>query len=248
MSLYNFDDIKSGNSINWETLITYLNATLNTYDFAKIVANDGWISDTNTWTYASAGANYGTFTISGNVTSIFTVGLKLKYTNSSLKYGVVTSSTYSAPNTTIKVQGGTDYILANAAISSPKYSFADQPNDFPSAFYDTSLTPTGFSAQGTYYNRFTTKGRLCYLWHHYTALGTSNATTYTVPLPITAATKLISYLGRGTGTDNTSSYQNNVLFTVSSGGSSVSIEPNGGASAWTASGTRGANGSVIYEF
>lgn len=248
MSLPSISSIKTGNTLDLETLMTILTNTIGTYDFALYPNNDGWIAETNTWTYSSATANSGVFTISGDHTSRLTKGMKVKYTQTTLKFGVITSVSYSSPNTSVAITGGTDYVLANAAISSPYYSYGDRPALFPNLFADTSLTPTGFSAQGTYYNRFMTTGTICHLWHHYTALGTSNSTSYGVPLPITASSNLISYLGHGTGTDNTSTYQNNVLATISAGGSSMALTTNGGAANWTSSGTKGATIYICYPF
>ena len=86
--------------------------------------NDGWIPSGEAWTYASAM----TFTVSGDQTSKYTKGTKIKLTNSTTKYFYVVSSSYSDPNTTVIVTGETD--LADAAITAPYYSYADCPQGF----------------------------------------------------------------------------------------------------------------------
>lgn len=110
------------------------------FDFWSFI--DGWVDPNETWTYASAT----TFTISGDKTAIYTKGLKLKMTNTTVKYFYVVSSSYSAPNTTVTITGGTSYTLANAAISANYYSRADKPQGFPTYFsYTPTYTGTGFA-------------------------------------------------------------------------------------------------------
>ena len=93
--------------------------------------NGGWVPDTATWTYASSDGPSGTFTVSGDVTARLYRGVKIKLTQTSVKYFVVVGSSYSAPNTTVTVYGGTDYALANAAISSTSWSTEKAPAGFP---------------------------------------------------------------------------------------------------------------------
>lgn len=95
---------------------------------------DGWVDAGLTWTYASAT----TFTITGDLTSVLSKGDKLRMTNTGTKYFYVTGVSYSNPTTTVTVTGGTDYTLANAAITVPFYSKAASPNGFPGYFNYTS--------------------------------------------------------------------------------------------------------------
>lgn len=100
-----------------------------------IKSYDGWITPTDTWTYASAT----TFTIAGvDRTAQFPAGTKLKLTQTTAKYFYVTASAFST-NTTITVTGGTDYTLANAAITSPNLSYMETPQSHPIWF---AYTPT----------------------------------------------------------------------------------------------------------
>ena len=100
-----------------------------------------WFADTATWTYVSASS----FIITGNVTTKFPIGTKLKLTNSTVKYFYVVSATYGAPNTTITVTGGSAYTLVNSAITDTFYSYTDSPQGFPNAF---AYTPV-WAASGT---------------------------------------------------------------------------------------------------
>lgn len=91
----------------------------------------GWLASSGTWTYASADSPTFTLTVNADVTSFIGVGNKIKLTQTTVKYFIVTAISYSSPNTTITIYGGTDYTLANAAISSPYYSYQKSPVGFP---------------------------------------------------------------------------------------------------------------------
>jgi hypothetical protein len=92
----------------------------------------GWMPANETWTYASADSPTFTFTVAGDKTSKYSPGMRIKLTQSgTVKYFIITAVSYSAPNTTITVYGGTDYTLANATISNNYYSFHKAPVGFP---------------------------------------------------------------------------------------------------------------------
>lgn len=132
-------------------------ATLTT--LRQILMVDGWIEAGETWTYASADAPTFTFTISGDKTGKYSVGMRVKLTQTTIKYFIITAVSYGAPNTTVTIYGGTDYTLANAAITLPFYSMSKAPLGFPldplkwtvitsSTSRQTQATPT----QNTWYN------------------------------------------------------------------------------------------------
>jgi hypothetical protein len=105
------------------------------------INTNGWVSSGDTWTYASATS----FTISGvDRTAIFTKGTRIKLTQTTDKYFVVTSSSFST-NTTVNITGGSDYTLANATITNPYYSYQANPQGYPTFF---NWTPT-WSKSGT---------------------------------------------------------------------------------------------------
>lgn len=91
---------------------------------------DGWAAAGETWTYASAS----TFTVSGDVTAKYKKSTKLRFVQTTTKYAVVVSATYSAPNTTIGIFVNTDYTIANTALASPHYSYLEAPSGFPEMF------------------------------------------------------------------------------------------------------------------
>lgn len=89
---------------------------------------DGWQPANETWTYASAS----TFTVTGDQTSKYTVGTKLKWTQTTVRYGEVTAVAYANPNTTVTIAVNTDYTIADSAISANFYSYANNPVGYPS--------------------------------------------------------------------------------------------------------------------
>lgn len=92
---------------------------------------DGWLAAGETWTYASADDPTFTFTISGDKTSKYSPGMRLKLTQTTVKYFIITKVEHSGGTTTITAYGGTDYDLANAAISNPYFSTQKAPHGFP---------------------------------------------------------------------------------------------------------------------
>lgn len=128
------------------------------HDSAGNNIGDGWVSDTATWTYASADDPTFTYTIAGDQTEKFSPGMRVKLTQTTAKYFIITKVAFST-DTTITVYGGTDYDLANAAITSPFYSPQKAPFGFPldPAKWTQTTTYASTTSQasptnGTWYN------------------------------------------------------------------------------------------------
>mgnify|MGYP001561850050 FL=1 len=156
----------------------------------------GWLIAGETWTYASAS----TFTISGDVTTKYPVGTKIKLTQTTVKYFYVIGTSYGAPNTTITVTGGSDYSLANAAITSPYYSYADCPQGHP-IWFNWVTTATGFTAAVVFTQSvFRIVGSMCETLARGLS-GTSNATTFTWTVPI-ACIATVNFLDTPVCIDN----------------------------------------------
>ncbi len=146
--------------INWENGLaggTPLDATnLNKGDLALSELMTGWISINATLTYASADAPTFVANTSEDLTGIISVGMKLKLTQTTVKYFIVTAIT----TTTITLYGGTEYALANATITLPYYSVVKAPYGFPTApdkwsvIYSTNEDVAVSTAvvAGTWYN------------------------------------------------------------------------------------------------
>jgi len=146
---------------------------------------DGWTNSEDTWVYVSASS----FKVTGkNVTSMFRKGTKIKLVQSSTwKYFYVVSSSFST-DTTITITGGSDYTLANSTISSPRYSYAENPQTFPQWFnWTPTLTGYAVNPTNTVY-RFNISGGKVFVSVREVTNGTSNATTIHITLPVTAAT------------------------------------------------------------
>ena len=111
----------------------------------------GWIPAGETWTYAGADDPTFTFKVSADVTGKYSAGMKIKLTQTTVKYFIITAvSAYSGGYTTITGDGGTDYDLANATITSPYYSMVRSPYGFPMSpvKWTVTIDPyTGTSSQ-----------------------------------------------------------------------------------------------------
>lgn len=127
---------------------------------SNVGGNDAWIADSNTWTYSSVDGATGIVTINADLTGTIQAGDRIKFTQTTVKYFIVTKTpTFGAGNTTLTFYGGTDYTLVNAAISSPSYSHAKSPFGFntdPSKWTltlrDVSDRSQGSPVTGTWYN------------------------------------------------------------------------------------------------
>lgn len=112
---------------------------------AKTNASDsGWVSySTVTPTYTSADDPTYTITFAAvDLTSVMGVGMRVKFTNNSTTfYGIITAIAFST-NTVVTLYGGTDYDVANSAISDFYYSTQKAPLGFP-------LDPTKWTVQVT---------------------------------------------------------------------------------------------------
>lgn len=94
--------------------------------------NGGWIGGIGTWSYSSADSPTFVISINADVTGYISIGMRIKLTQITVKYFIVTEvGSYSAGATLVTVYGGTDYTLANAAITTPYYSQTKAPLGFP---------------------------------------------------------------------------------------------------------------------
>lgn len=92
-----------------------------------VVVSDGWNATSVSLTYASADAPTFVLTTGSDLRSLISVGMKMKFANNSTTfYGFVTAISAS----TITLYGGTDYVVANSAITLPYYSSAKAPFGF----------------------------------------------------------------------------------------------------------------------
>lgn len=154
--------------------------------------SDGWSTPSGeTWTYASASS----FTVPNDMTTRYSVGTKLKMTNVSTKYFYVVASSYAAPNTTVTITGGTDYTLANAAITNPYYSYVANPVSFPIWFtYAPTLTGWSTEPPSARYT-FRMVGNFLTVFVRQAGASVSNTTGVTITAPATSANVTEGYWG-----------------------------------------------------
>lgn len=99
---------------------------------------DGWTALGATLTYSSADGPTFVATTSIDLTGVIPLGARIKLNQTTDKYFIVTAIS----STTITLYGGTDYTLANAAITVPQYSMLKAPLGFP-------LDPTKWTVEVT---------------------------------------------------------------------------------------------------
>lgn len=137
--------------LTWANLKAYFNALYLDYL--------GWTA-LGTCTYEGVDSPTFQFSIAADVTGFIGVGNRIKLTQTTVKYFLVTAvGAYSGGKTIITVYGGTDYTLANAAITSPYFSVVKAPFGFPldRSKWTVRLTDSSDRAQaspvaGTIYN------------------------------------------------------------------------------------------------
>jgi len=145
--------------INWlnsPSITTPINDTnLNKMDLAIDELSKGWQSLDTTGVYASADAPTFTMTTGVDTTGYVGVGNRIKLTQTTVKYFIVTAIT----STTITLYGGTDYTLANAAITDIYFSNVKSPFGFPmdiSKWSEIVVNSTDLTqntaVNGTWYN------------------------------------------------------------------------------------------------
>ena len=110
-------------------------------------------------------------------------------------------------------------------------------------------TPTGFSSvPGASVYRYTVIGKTCIVNIHQGTDGTSNANTFTVPLPITAASNGSTWQGVcGYAVNNGTALTGAARWYIAAGGTAVQFYSNMAAGTWTASGGKRARAVVTYE-
>lgn len=147
---------------------------------------NGWVVDPHLWTRTG---NY-TFTISVDATGWLYPGVKVWYVDSTSKYGVVYTSSYSAGSglTTITlITNSVHLMVANPTLA--YYSISENPSGFPVSFNFTPsfTTSNGTGATGTWgYSTWSTHGRKIRVDQNLTVtgIGTSVAAFVISAMPV----------------------------------------------------------------
>lgn len=112
-------------------------------DNSIAIDNSGWISTIGNWSFYSADSPTFVIKVDADMTNIISVGMRIKLTQTTIKYFIVTAiSSFNDGFTLITVYGGTDYALANAIILSPYYSMVKSPFGFP-------MSPSKWTVEAT---------------------------------------------------------------------------------------------------
>lgn len=201
-----------------------------------IAGADGWVADTNGYTFASASS----FTVgASDLTAVYSKGTRIKLTQTTVKYFVVTSSSFGAGTTTVNITAGTDYTLANAAITLPFYSYVDTPQGYPGAFNFTPGSIVGWTSATVSRATFSVVGTLCFIDLRVT--GTSNSTSVTMNAQIASVATTDGNpqnIGAVVYADNGTSGTTPGRCLITSGSAAMTWGKDFAGAAWTGSGTK----------
>lgn len=106
----------------------------------------GWMAQSETWTYVDAK----TFTVLGDRTAVYTKGRRIKWTQTTPKYGVINTSSFGGGVTTVVICVNMDYVITNAAISANAVSDLVNPPGWPVWFNWTPVVTAQTGAITTY--------------------------------------------------------------------------------------------------
>lgn len=206
---------------------------------------DGWIPVASTWTYASSAS----VKESGDVRYKYSRGDRVKIVQGTNKFFYVNSTSYSAPNTTISLIGGSDYSVANAAITAAYFSHDENPVGFPH-WFNWTATFNGWSsnpANGIY--RFRISGNAVDVSIAQPSNGTSNATgCFIGALPTSANIADESWVGVAWGVDNGSALSAPVRVVMGPNAGTLGFHTSFAGGGWTASGGKRIGGATVrYE-
>jgi len=193
----------SGTTVDGLTLI----ADSTKPDQTRWAAPDGWIPDAQIWTYASAT----TFTVPVDVTGYLPKGTKISYNDGAVDYGVVASTpVVSGGISTVTLITTTDYSIASAPLTRPRYSYEALPQGWPT-WFNWSTTLSGWSANptSTAY-QWSTQGPICICSVRQGTNGTSNNAVHSATLP-GGLTLITGGAGGGYGVDGSLSFCLNAM-------------------------------------
>ncbi len=212
------------------------------YDNCVLTEEHGWILANETWTYY----NSNTITVPSGATSKYAKGDKIKLTQSgSVKYFYIVG----VADTALTITGGSDYTLNSPAITANYYSHQENPVGFPHWFNYTPVF-VGFSVDpAKVVTRFYLRGTTCFIDFRQGTDGTSNATNFTMSLPIQA--KAITEAVWGSllqyAIDNSSASTTKDAVSIGGSATVMNLQKANNNNGWTASGGKRVVGQVFYE-
>jgi hypothetical protein len=206
---------------------------------ARLPYPDGWTPAVDTWTYASAS----TINVPSGAASIYQKGDRIKWTQTTVKYGVIVAVT----DALLTIAVNTDYVVTNAAISAIYYSHQANPMGYPQWFNYTP-TYTGFSSAPTIaVARFNIIGTMVTVEIRTSGSGASNQTYFTITAPVVSKTITgMAWWGAiAVPFDNNANVATGVYYILSN--DTVFNLFKSAQSSWTASSNKDMQGSFLYE-
>lgn len=211
------------------------------------VTQDGWIADSHTWVYASAT----TFTIAGvDLTATFTKGTRISYNDGGVDYGVVASVAFST-NTTVTLIANTDYSIANATLTAPRYSYVANPQGYPTWFtYLPTFVGWTTPPSGAIYRYFAIGSMVhVHVDQVIASGGTSTTTGVQIAGPIACANSGYTAVVMGTVINNgASSTTQAARAYIAAPAATITCDFNMAGGLWTASGVKQVLFDIEYQF
>lgn len=198
--------------------------------FERYYTSNGWIPAGETWTYASANS----INVPTGAGSRYAIGDKILMTNGTVKYFYVVG----LADTVLTLTGGTDYTVANTAITANYVSRDSSPVAFPHWFNYTP-TYTGFSTPpSSNYFRFCIRGRACKVRGVSLSNGTSDANFLTFTTPINSSNLIggTYWFGTAQSIDNGVQQSTPAYLQLGAGSNVVNCYPVWSGGAWTTTG------------
>lgn len=199
----------------------------------------GWVSASESWTYASAT----TITVPTGAASKYSIGDPIKWTQTTVKYAYIAA----VADTLLTIAAGSDFSVANAAISANYFSKGKTPVGFPQ-WFNWTPTYTGFSANPTITCRFMLVGRKVTAVGFATGVGTSDQTFFTISAPITSANIVFTWGAPMWQTVDVGTAQTTPgLITIGQASATFNLYKNMASGVWTNSGNKYASFTTEYE-
>ena len=229
------------------TGMVYFNSTAKQFrgytgsDWIILGSLDGWLTTTLS---ATRTGNH-TFTLPADVTSYVGKGTRVRYTDTTVKYGVVFSASFGAGVTTITLFTNTDYtMVANPTVLA--FSNEMSPTGYP-GWFNYDCTPSGWSGTPTQtISRFSVKGSTLFLTLSVT--GTSNATTAILYSPNTMLPSSDIIQSIGYAINNGAVLTAVTQMIARNNNTTIDFYTDMASAAWTNSGTKRVDTTLAVQF
>jgi hypothetical protein len=223
-----------------------------TYTAHGLVNGDQFWFPTS-WNPTGVSANVGFWVVNATANTFQCVSAP---TGAVVNFGTSRADCRIQTGTAVNLVPNGDYPLTRGAVVTLcEYSYAMSPPGYPGWFNYTigqaannnPLTWTGYSTvpSGVVY-QFRVDGNMVTYAMRDTTLGTSNAVTTTMTLPVSAMTLAnAQWVGFCRATDNGTGLATPAVLQIASAGTTVSVFKDSSGLAWTASGFKGIRGGMI---